>query len=85
MKKVFICKASPITADEPVEGVEIHIEKSIANFDNAESLEEIENFYKAEAMTIYKALRDSLPQGTRHQLLILMLQGKLELYKGKGV
>lgn len=85
MKKVIVCKASPITADEPVEGVEIHIEKSLPDFADVKSLEEIENFYKDEAITIYKALRDSLPQGTRHQLLILMLQGELELYKGKRV
>ena len=82
MKKIIICKASPITKKEQIEDVEIHIKKELPEFDEFENLKEAEEFYKNEAMDIYDALSNSLAQGVMHQLLILMLQGKQELYKG---
>ena len=82
MKKIIVCKASPITKKEQIEGVEIHIKKDLPDFDEFGNLEKVEEFYKNEALDIYDALKNNLAQGVMHQLLILMLQGKQELYKG---
>ena len=46
------------------------------------SLEEAEEHFVAEAQTTRTALR-SLPQGTRYQLLLLMLQDAPVFYRGR--
>lgn len=42
---------------------------------------EVEEFYEQEALKIMDVL-DALPRGTRHHLLILLLQAKTEHYRG---
>lgn len=46
------------------------------------SLLEINQYYKQQADSLYKALRKSLPQGTRYQLLIRLLQDHRIYYRG---
>lgn len=41
-----------------------------------------EETYKMEAENLFRALKQSLPQGTMHQLLILMLRDKQNLIVG---
>ena len=77
--RYLLYKAAPITKDKPVADTEIVISKEIPTL---ETLEAYNEFYAAEAAAIMAALENSLPQGTRYQLLILMLKSQLNLYRG---
>lgn len=81
MKRITLCKASPITRNEPVEDVEIHIKDELPDYRDKAS-REIEKFYRQEALNLSDVLNKHLPQGTRHQLLILLLQDVENLYRG---
>lgn len=82
MKKIFLYKADPITNKEPVEDVEIHIKKNLDDSREWKSMKEINEFYKNEALDLFDAMRKHLPQGTRHQLLILLLKDTENFYAG---
>lgn len=82
MKTINICKADHITETEPVEDAQIIINNPIPKIKDV-SLEESEQFYKDEALRVYDILFNHTAQGMRHQLLILMLEGSLQLYRGK--
>lgn len=76
---VQVCKAAPIIEAEPVADGVINICGELPEY---ETLELAELNYKAEAQKIFDVLFNTLPRGTRHQLMILMLQNTVELYKG---
>lgn len=81
MKTYTVCKADPIT--EPVEGVNLVISDDLPYFHTLKTLEHAEIFYKVQAGIVFNALNESLPQGTRHQLLIIMLEKHVNLYRGR--
>lgn len=72
-----VCKAEP-TGSVDVPGEQLAITAQLPRFD---SLDEAEAFYQAQAKLIADAL-GRLPQGTRYQLLILMLQRAQVFYRG---
>jgi hypothetical protein len=74
-----ICKASPITQNKPIEDITIEISDELPDL---EFTKDMERLYKNEAIDLFSALKKSLPQGTLHQLIILMLENHLNLYKG---
>ena len=74
----YVAKADPIS-DVEVSDCTIRINQKLPsiytyNFD-------LSTRYKKDAKAICKALKN-LPQGTKHQLLILLLKEKEELYRG---
>ena len=71
MKKICVAKANPIGQSGKIEGCEIHIKNILPNYKDVEILKD---HYQDEAIDIMDALKNSLPQGTLHQLLILMLK-----------
>lgn len=80
MKTWQIRKAEPMMRSEPVESVTIVIDAKLPDFD---SLALAQERYDVEASMIMDALR-ALPQGTRHALLIKMLEAHPNLYRGPG-
>lgn len=74
-------KASPI-GEEAIEDGHISISLSLPDSPGM-SLEEAEEIYKNDADKILKVLKNHLPQGTRHQLLIKLLKSSLNLYAGR--
>jgi len=80
MIKIYVSKADPITSKEPVDDAEIHIKKSIPEFGD---LKQIEEHYKNDALDIFDILKNHLPQGTRYQLLLCLLNDSKNLYCGK--
>jgi len=78
---ITVAGYEPIAAQACVETT-IRIEGTPPVFpDKTDWRKHVEEFYKTEAQKIYTALSQSLPQGTLHQLLILMLQGHEKLLK----
>lgn len=77
MMIVNVCKASPLQGEE-VRDAHIAIDQPLPEF---ESLDGASAFYRAEAAQIAAALK-SLPQGTRHQLLLLLLEQAPVFYRG---
>lgn len=81
MKKLYVCKADPITDNEPVPDAQINITEKLPEY---ESLEKAEAFYKLEAELIADILTNHLSQGVRHQLLLALLKkDALNLYRGR--
>lgn len=80
MKSIQVCKADPITDNEPVEDAQINITGKLPEY---ESLKDAEEFYKIQSMKIMDILEKHLPQGTRHQLMIRMLKSTQNLYRGR--
>lgn len=80
METITVCKAQP-TGDQVIPTVVLKIDGDIPSPKSDNWQEEYEHFYMAQAGLIMEAL-ESLPQGTRHQLLIKLLQDKLCLFKG---
>lgn len=83
MKNIMtLYKADPITDDKPVEDVEIHIFRILPHGEEFRSLREVKEFYHVDALNLFHVLKNHLPQGTRHQLMILLLQDTENLYRG---
>jgi hypothetical protein len=73
-----ICKASPLGA-APIPDVMLDISETLpSDFGSVGAA----NFYKSEARALMDGL-SVLPQGTRHQLLLLMLESASVLYRGR--
>jgi len=80
MKTITVCKAKPV-GDEVIESVILRLDGAMQPFGVA-SYDDYARFYEAEASKIMEALVN-LPGGTRHQLLIKMLEDKLPLFNVK--
>ncbi|MFX0183867.1 MAG: hypothetical protein ACFE95_12355 [Candidatus Hodarchaeota archaeon] len=80
MKRIILSKADPITNKEPVDQAIIDIRQKLPKF---EDLKHTEMYYRDEAADLWEILKNHTPQGMRHQLLILMLKDKEDLYRGK--
>ena len=82
VKTLKVYKASPVIHHEPVESVILEIngnlpdDPSLANWQKR-----INEFYNDQAKIVMEAL-DQLPQGTKHRLLILMLEKQASYYRG---
>ena len=78
-----IHKADTMASGQNVPDVWIHINAKLPGFYEFEQLKKIKGFkkfkefYQQEAANIYKALKSSLPEGTLHELLILMSTDRL--------
>ena len=75
MRTIKAYKAQRTTIDEPVEDVTLELHK---DFPKCPTIQEVEYRHKENAELVFRAL-SVLPQGTRHALLILMLQEKRNL------
>lgn len=74
MKKICVAKANPIS-EQIIEDAEIHIKGDCSiDIEDCKTTTDITTYYKGEASKIMDGLRTNLPQGTMHQLLILMLK-----------
>jgi hypothetical protein len=76
---VYICKADPITRNEPVPDMILNITNPIPDH---KGFEECKKFHQEEAERLAQALFESLPQGTRHELIISLMQREVNLYRG---
>lgn len=82
MKTITVCKADPIVRAEPVEDVRLNIVEGVRLLtESLPDLEAVERFYMLQADMIMTAIK-ALPGGTRHQLLIMMLQEHQHLFIG---
>ena len=81
MKKITLSKADPITNKEPVDSIVIEIAGQLPEF--LGDLKECKNFYDNQADLLFNIMINHLPQGTRHALLIKMLQYDPIYYRGK--
>lgn len=83
MREIQISQAQPL-GDRKPQDVIIKIDQSkVINSDGIDdNLKAIENHFKMEAKILHDALLHSIPQGTRHQLLILLLTDAKNLYVG---
>jgi hypothetical protein len=79
MKKICVYKAQPITNNEEVKSVTIHINAEIPP---VKTLEDAEIQYQEDANQLIDALFYSLPQGTFDRLMIAIMQKKVSLYCG---
>ena len=82
---VIVCyKAESFGAGQPpVPDAHIHIERSLPAADlQLPSLESWRNLHRAEAAHLADALMASLPQGTMHELLVVLLQRYASVYQG---
>ncbi len=82
--KVYVCKALP-TTDEKVPDGTIHITQEIPRAIRADEnidLGDLNVFYEHQAKMIVDVLTKTLPQGTKHKLLGLMLREWQNLYMG---
>ena len=85
LENVVICyKAESFGAGRPpVPDAHIHIDCSLPAADlQFPSLESWRNLHRAEAQRLAEALMASLPQGTMHELLIVLLQRYASVYQG---
>lgn len=80
MSEIHLHKADPILSSKKIEDVRINIKDSLPK--NL-SLDEAKSLYQFEANVLFDRLKNSLPQGTRYQLLLLMLNDSPIFYKGK--
>jgi hypothetical protein len=82
MRSYRVHKASPLGA-EPVPSVDIAIDRELPDdpkdIDSSKLRTEV---FRADARAIHQALAASLPQGTRYELLMLMLEAAPVLYRG---
>jgi len=76
---IIISKADPITKDESINDAEIHIKQKLPKFDD---LLMAKKNYHEEAKKLNNILKSHLPQATRHELLILLLEDTVNLYRG---
>lgn len=82
MEQLSIKKAQK-TGDKKVIATQITISEEIEDsLPSGNWREEWDAKYKYEASLLFRGLKQSLPQGTMHQLLILMLQDKQNLMMG---
>jgi hypothetical protein len=68
-----VCKADRVAAGQEVPDATLFIADRLPSF---RTTREAREHFKADAATIMEALK-SLPQGTRHELLVLLLQDKV--------
>ena len=66
----------------PVEAVTIEISDDLELIGTPHSLEDARIKFRQDAEKIYDVMSKHLPQGTQHQLLILMLENHQNLYCG---
>ena len=78
MKSITVSKAQA-TSDKEITSTTLIVDEAIPTH---ASLEESTLFYKSEATRIMRALA-ALPQGTKYQLLCLMLESAPVMYRGK--
>jgi len=78
MKTIEVYKAQPI-GDQVIESVTLLLHDDVPH---QSSLEESKDIYKSEAKKIMKAL-SVLPQGTKYQLLCMLLESAPVMYRGK--
>jgi hypothetical protein len=81
MKAITIHKADRLTSDQDVPSVTLTIDKSLPHAPGGMTFPEAENLFRSDAEDIRAALR-SLPQGTKHQLLLLLLADATVFYRG---
>ncbi|MCK5609839.1 hypothetical protein KAR91_48655 [Candidatus Pacearchaeota archaeon] len=84
MKHLVLYQAQPIANKRPHD-INISITKNTPIKESlllGMSLKNTEKIYCNEAALLYDALTKSLPQGTIHQLLILLLKHKVNLLIG---
>ena len=81
MKTIEVYKAQA-TGDEVIESTTLLLHDEIPQRLPREEGLSSEDFYKAEAKKIMKAL-SVLPQGTKYQLLCMMLESAPVMYRGK--
>ncbi len=79
--EIQISQAQPLGDLKPIDVI-IKIDKSKIITSKSSDLKVIEKEFKKEAKTLYDVLVHSLPQGTRHQLLIILLENYKNLYVG---
>lgn len=72
MRTIKIYKAQPTIKAEPVQSVTLILDKE---FPESDSIEECKARHQENAAWVMQALK-VLPQGTKHELLILMLREK---------
>lgn len=83
MREVKVSKAEPVTSDTTVEGVVIHVIEPIPrHLESILDLDGWESWYKLQAAMVADALTSTLPQGTLHQLIVLLLERYPSLYSG---
>lgn len=77
MKTIEVYKAQPI-GDQVIESVTLLLHDEVPQ----QSSLEAKDIYKTEAKKIMKAL-SVLPQGTKYQLLCMLLESAPVMYRGK--
>jgi hypothetical protein len=80
MKTLKVCKATPVHDGECIEGVVLEINSCIPRNSGLDWEAKMKKFYSSEADTIMEAL-SQLPQGTKHALLIKMLEKQVCLLR----
>jgi hypothetical protein len=85
MKTITVFKASPTVRKEPVPSIRLEINEDVETADMVAecktSMSDIDHFFVVQADIVMEALK-SLPQGTKHRLLIMMLQEHPSNYLG---
>lgn len=74
---IFICKANSYRKLKIIPA-EIHINQALPKFENPEAAEKL---FDEEAEELYQALKNSLPKGTRIQLLLKLMADQLNKRK----
>ena len=82
MKEIKLCKFDPL-ADQMAEDTIINITEKLPNFSFYTGSENIREFYYNQAKLLMDALINSLPQGVIEPLVIMLLERRISLYRGK--
>ena len=75
-------KASSATGRSPIPDAQIHIAHPLPPDEAVRSLEGWRTIYHCEARQLADVLMASLPQGTIHELLLVLLQRYSSVYQG---
>ena len=80
---IHLYKADPITDHLPVDDVTIVIKRQLPDI-NQTTLPKAESLYERDAEVLVSALKDSLPQGTRYRVALMLMAeiAKENLYRG---
>ena len=80
--EITACKADPMQGVPIPDGI-VHITGNITTkTKTVPEISDVNKIFQEEAQAIWNVFFQTLPQGTRHQLCILMLQSYRNLYHG---
>lgn len=81
---IQVCAANQLRGEIPVDPIVLEISQPLPPAEQFETMQEAEAFFLQQAELVLQALH-RLPQGTLHQILVIMLRNKADYLSGTGI